>query len=507
MQPERRALVVAAKLEAPEPLDRGLVALHVHLVDLAPQLAHLLERRLHVLDLDEEEGSRPGVAAVHPAGHVRRGDHEAASGRPRVEPPAEQLLVERPPALGVSDTQLEERQLACHRSLLSSVTDTVRPVRSPVLEGVDRDQATASSWWQRSSIALRICFDTSGSSRSMCRKAEPVSTSTVTGEGATTDALRVTCPIRPISPKKSPGPSSASSWSPRLTSAAPSSMAKNSYANSPSRTRWRPGSTSTSSASLATSRRSFFPSPSNSGIARSRASSISSPSVRDQALSCELALRLLERHVARREDHVRLDQLVVVERVAVARHQLEHLGPELAEADLVALLDRAHGAVVQLVEAVGVLVGQAELALPRDPDDHAFSFPCSSAGESPPPLPSSAFIFASSSSTCAPLVSSFSWRSMSSSPGPSWVMSSKVPAASSSSTAPARARICSVLSSARCIASPRSAISSPTPEAASPIRTCASAAEYCALMTSFLVRNCSIFWRSFCSFWSISTCF
>src|ERR671915_272232 len=237
MQPERRALVVAAKLEAPEPLDRGLVALHVHLVDLAPQLAHLLERRLHVLDLDEEEGSRPGVA----------------------------------------DTQLEERQLACHRSLLSSVTDTVRPVRSPVLEGVDRDQATASSWWQRSSIALRICFDTLGSSRSMCRKAEPVSTSTVTGEGATTDALRVTCPIRPISPKKSPGPSSASSWSPRLTSAVPSSMAKNSYANSPSRTRWRPGSTSTSSACFATSRRSFFPSPANSGIPRSRASSMSSP--------------------------------------------------------------------------------------------------------------------------------------------------------------------------------------------------------------------------------------
>src|SRR5918999_865893 len=251
MQPERRALVVAAKLEAPEPLDRGLVALHVHLVDLAPQLAHLLERRLHVLDLDEEEGSRPGVAAVHPAGHVRRGDHEAASGRPRVEPPAEQLLVERPPALGVSDTQLEERQLACHRSLLSSVTDTVRPVRSPVLEGVDRDQATASSWWQRSSIALRICFDTLGSSRSMCRKAGPVSTSTVTGEVATTDALRVACPISPIS-------------------------AKNSYANSPSRTRWRPGSTSTSSACLATSRRSFFPSPANSGISRSRASSMSS---------------------------------------------------------------------------------------------------------------------------------------------------------------------------------------------------------------------------------------
>src|SRR6476661_1878619 len=66
-------------------------------------------------------------------------------------------------------------------------------------------------------------------------------------------------------------------------------------------------------------------------------------------------------------------------------------------------------------------------------------------------------------------------------------MSSKAPAFSSSSTAPARARMFSTLSSARCIASPRSAISSPPPVAASEIRTCASEAEYCALMSSFFV--------------------
>ncbi len=46
------------------------------------------------------------------------------------------------------------------------------------------------------------------------------------------------------------------------------------------------------------------------------------------------------------------------------------------------------------------------------------SFPCSSAGESPPPEPSSAFIFDNSSSTSAPLVSCESWRSMSSWPMP-----------------------------------------------------------------------------------------
>ena len=110
-------------------------------------------------------------------------------------------------------------------------------------------------------------------------------------------------------------------------------------------------------------------------------------------------------------------------------------------------------------------------------------------------MPSSAFIFDSSSSTMPPAPSSASWRSMSSWPEPSWVRSSNVPAASSSSTADARAFMFSVLSIARCIARPTSAISSPTPVAASEIRTWASAAEYCALMTSFFVRKDSIFVR------------
>src|SRR6516165_4767294 len=56
---------------------------------------------------------------------------------------------------------------------------------------------------------------------------------------------------------------------------------------------------------------------------------------------------------------------------------------------------------------------------------------------------------------------------MSSSPKPSAVMSSNVPAASSSETASARAFMFSVLSTARCIARPTSAICSPTPVAAS----------------------------------------
>src|SRR5215218_645149 len=70
------------------------------------------------------------------------------------------------------------------------------------------------------------------------------------------------------------------------------------------------------------------------------------PLVRDQTFARELALRLVERDVAGRQDHVGLDQLVPRQRVAVGRHELEHLGPELAKAGLVALLDGVDGAVV-----------------------------------------------------------------------------------------------------------------------------------------------------------------
>src|SRR5919108_1137100 len=94
-------------------------------------------------------------------------------------------------------------------------------------------------------------------------------------------------------------------------------------------------------------------------------SSTRPPLIRDQALARELGLGLLEGDVARREDDVGLDQLVLVERVAIAGDKLEHLRPQLAEGRLVALLDGRDGAVVQLVQALAVLVGEAVLALPR----------------------------------------------------------------------------------------------------------------------------------------------
>src|SRR4051812_49043212 len=139
-------------------------------------------------------------------------------------------------------------------------------------------------------------------------------------------------------------------------------------------------------------------------------------SVRDQALSSELILGFGEADVAGREDHVGLHQLVVAELLAVGRHQLEHLAPELSEPGLVALLHRAHRSVVELVEPVRVGIGQLELPLPGYADYH-WDWPSSSAGLSPPPPePSSAFILASSSSTCWPAPSDASSRSMSSWP-------------------------------------------------------------------------------------------
>src|SRR3954451_19615403 len=223
-------------------------------------------------------------------------------------------------------------------------------------------------------------------------------------------------------------------------------------------------------------------------------------SVRDQPVAGEVLAGLDEAEVGRRDDQVGLLELLVVEPLPVAAHQLEHLLEDRVEAALVAAVDRRDRIVVQFVEPLPVAVGEPVLALRGDPHDHAgFSCwgvaspsPASSACGGGDPWPSSAFMRARSSSTCDEEVSSASWRSMSSPPEPSWRLSSNAPEASSSSTA-------------RCMARPTSAISSPTPVAASEILTEASAAEYWALMTSFLVRNWSIFVRSDCSF-SISPC-
>src|SRR6266508_3782772 len=85
------------------------------------------------------------------------------------------------------------------------------------------------------------------------------------------------CPIASASPGGSARRPPASTRSPStVTSAAPSSITKNSCANSPCSTRCLPGSRSTSSAHVETCSRWCFDRPWNSGIAFSRSASMPS---------------------------------------------------------------------------------------------------------------------------------------------------------------------------------------------------------------------------------------
>jgi hypothetical protein len=82
----------------------------------------------------------------------------------------------------------------------------------------------------------------------MARNAGGDITIRVLGSAAMTLALRTPRSISAVSPKKSPGPSWATTSSPRRTSAEPSSIAKNSQGFDPSCKRFLPSGTSTSSA-------------------------------------------------------------------------------------------------------------------------------------------------------------------------------------------------------------------------------------------------------------------
>ena len=121
VQPEGRALVVAAQLEAAEAGDRVGVALDVDLLGRPAQLAHARDRGVEVLDREERVRRGAAVAAVHPAGPARSLEHPARAARARLEGPAEQGLVERASPRRVLHAQLDERQLARHGVLLPRV--------------------------------------------------------------------------------------------------------------------------------------------------------------------------------------------------------------------------------------------------------------------------------------------------------------------------------------------------------------------------------------------------
>src|SRR4029079_19576980 len=123
----------------------------------------------------------------------------------------------------------------------------------------------------------------------------------------------------------------------------------------------------------------------------------------NQPVAAELLAGLRERDIGRRQDVVGHTQGIVRDMLAGA-HEREQLLERLVEAVLVVGVDRGDDGVVELVELRVLTVVQAVLALARDPDDHWASPLCSWPPSSCPcggalPDPSSAFIWASSSST------------------------------------------------------------------------------------------------------------
>src|SRR5690625_4791505 len=177
---------------------------------------------------------------------------------------------------------------------------------------------------------------------------------------------------------------------------------------------------------------------------------------------------LLHGGVGRREDELGGDQGIGRQRLAVLPGLFQQVVQRLAEGGFVPRLQRLFQRVVEGVEQVEVGLGQIQLTLTHDANDHEPSFwplPPSICGVLSPPPPSSNFMRSSSASTPVVLAirSSSDWMSSLELS----VTSSSAPEASNSSTAPARACISAVLSSALCTAMPTSPISSEIPEKAS----------------------------------------
>src|SRR3954470_11267573 len=93
-------------------------------------------------------------------------------------------------------------------------------------------------------------------------------------------------------------------------------------------------------------------------------------SVWNQPFARELRARVLEGDVTWRQDHVRGDELVVGDLLAIVCDEVEHLLPELVELLLVVGLGGRNRLVVKLVEPTGIVVREVVLPLVRDPNDH-----------------------------------------------------------------------------------------------------------------------------------------
>src|SRR3954451_2944317 len=120
----------------------------------------------------------------------------------------------------------------------------------------------------------------------------------------------------------------------------------------------------------------------------------------DQPVAAEVGLRLRERRVERRHDHVGGVEIVPGERLAGGPHERRHPREQAGEPGFVARFDGPPRAVVEVVQRRPLVVRERVVDLAREPDDHAEASLESSPAPSWPaeedsPGPSSAFIFSS----------------------------------------------------------------------------------------------------------------
>ena len=115
MEPERRALVVLAELEAAEPPDRllGLVEPMSGRISPPSSTTRAIAASMSSTAKKSRAHRRHRWGASRP--HVRRAQDPPVAGRPGLEPPPEQALVERPSCRGFADPQFEEadRSVRC----------------------------------------------------------------------------------------------------------------------------------------------------------------------------------------------------------------------------------------------------------------------------------------------------------------------------------------------------------------------------------------------------------
>src|SRR4029453_11273262 len=212
---------------------------------------------------------------------------------------------------------------------------------------------------------------------------------------------------------------------------------------------------------------------------------------RDQALAAEDLANFMDGCVGTGQDQVGGAD-VVGRQLLAGRADAGEQGLEGGrELGLVAAVDRLGQVAVEPVELVDVALGDLELALAADADDHRRS---SSTGASAGAWAPERAAASSGASSCLavvlpPAISPLGGARAASTPAPAnpgsssaWSRSldmeasSRAPEAISSSRAPERACIWATLSSARCMATPTSPISSPIPEMASLTLVWASAA-------------------------------